>query len=321
MASISRSLGAELVLPRVHAETHLPDPLSYMAHPHGNAPASPHKRPTHMPGVDEFGVLTTSEYRNLVRQAADAAAAAAAAAAAQTAAAKGPSRAQSAPADAGNLPAAGGNMSGTKSAVPRLAPRRSGAAEAIAAAPSAPAGYVGAYGSAEEWQQGGAPGPGMGGAGLGRRGGVGGQAAQSRWHVAAEAFLARVVDRCTEFQLTHGHMLRLLQQGVQGVSGAGSESPDQQGPAGGRGSSSATGRGGGSGGSGGRGSGRGGGVTARTAAAVAVAEELGVGRAAGRAAARAASGGGGGASGGGAVSAQVAEEQVGAATVCQGQGR
>lgn len=31
-----------------------------------------------------------------------------------------------------------------------------------------------------------------------------------RWHAAAEAFLCRVVDRCTDFQLSRDHLVHLL---------------------------------------------------------------------------------------------------------------
>ncbi|KAG2429895.1 hypothetical protein HXX76_010675 [Chlamydomonas incerta] len=210
-------------------------------------------------GKDEFGILLTSDYRDIVRRAADAAAAAAAAAGAGAGAgasarvsAGGGGATMSLPASFGfRAPAADGGQ-----AHPHQQQAGNGfaAADPAAAAPAARVLSYGAYGSAEDYEtpsahHGHAYGNGGSGSGTsGGGGGGGGHAARaaaaagggatrrdSKWHTAAEVFLGRVVDRYNDFELSSDHLLRLLRLGPGLGAAAGSSTPGGQAGAGGGG--------------------------------------------------------------------------------------
>ncbi|PNW81265.1 hypothetical protein CHLRE_07g348951v5 [Chlamydomonas reinhardtii] len=185
-------------------------------------------------GKDEFGILLTSDYKDIVWRAADeAAAAAAATAAAVTAAAAATAAGAGAGAGASNSNNAhGGAGVSTPASSGRAAAADRGRAYQSqgpnGADPAARVLSYGAYGSAEDYEhpsnhQGhaygnggsgsGAGGFASGGAGGGGGGRVPGSGRASKWHAAAEAFLERVVDRYYDFELSSDHLMRLLLSG------------------------------------------------------------------------------------------------------------
>ncbi|KAG2437129.1 hypothetical protein HYH02_011385 [Chlamydomonas schloesseri] len=197
-------------------------------------------------GKDEFGILLTSDYRDIVRRAADdavvAAAAAAAAAGATVAAAAGSAATRTGAAASWGAAKPGPGVlghtnGGTGCGGPAVGTPASGGRAAVAADRSAllhqhhqalngcdPAARLlsyGAYGSADDYdyETGGArqarafgSGSAASGAGAGTSGGGSGSAAcrVSKWHAAAEIFLTRVVERYFDFELSSEHLLRLL---------------------------------------------------------------------------------------------------------------